>query len=302
MEQDFNANLRRLRKQKGLTQEQLADAVGVSAQAVSKWEQNGFPDTPLLPIIADSLNVSIDALFGRENDTPDIFNQILQYLLSFPPEEQIRQAFDLCWVICEMGMGIKLFDPLPDYYVQEDLDRYAQLINSSGFLQAKVNHTLQYFLLLPEPKNGYDSFLAYDERYVTLFEVLAFPDALRALYFLAESNDGQDSPQFSQLFFTEQTLAHALSIETAHAREIIEKLLSISLIQKAALDTGGKKEPIYLYSAGFNFVSFMTFAHTLLNKPRYFCYHSFYRPAPIFRNATYRNPAASENKDDSTIS
>ena len=64
----FNANLRRIRKEKGITQEQLAEAVGVSAQAVSKWEINSFPDAALLPKIAERLEVSIDELFGRKNE------------------------------------------------------------------------------------------------------------------------------------------------------------------------------------------------------------------------------------------
>ena len=57
MDSTFNANLRRIRKEKGITQEQLAEAVGVSAQAVSKWELSSFPDAALLPNIAMQVTV-----------------------------------------------------------------------------------------------------------------------------------------------------------------------------------------------------------------------------------------------------
>lgn len=47
MANEFSESLKRIRKEKGVTQEQLADAVGVSAQAVSKWEQGSFPDAKI---------------------------------------------------------------------------------------------------------------------------------------------------------------------------------------------------------------------------------------------------------------
>ena len=63
MENTFNDNLRRIRKEKKITQEQLAEFVGVSPQAVSKWEMNSFQEDSLLPKIAEKLEVSIDELF-----------------------------------------------------------------------------------------------------------------------------------------------------------------------------------------------------------------------------------------------
>lgn len=54
-----------LRRERGITQENLAGIIGVSAQAISKWENNAtMPDITLLPIIADTLGVTIDELFG----------------------------------------------------------------------------------------------------------------------------------------------------------------------------------------------------------------------------------------------
>lgn len=53
MKINIGDNLKQLRLQKGLTQEQLADAFGVSAQAVSRWENNtSYPDITLLPGLA----------------------------------------------------------------------------------------------------------------------------------------------------------------------------------------------------------------------------------------------------------
>ena len=53
-----------LRKEKGVTQEELANSVGVSFQAVSKWENNiALPDITLLPMLAEYFGVSMDELF-----------------------------------------------------------------------------------------------------------------------------------------------------------------------------------------------------------------------------------------------
>jgi len=61
---NFAANLRKLRLDKGLTQEQAAKKLGVSAQSVSRWETGvTFPDILLLPEIAKLYNVLVDDLF-----------------------------------------------------------------------------------------------------------------------------------------------------------------------------------------------------------------------------------------------
>lgn len=61
-------NLKRLRLQKGLTQEQLAEILGVSAQAVSRWENNtSYPDITLLPGLAIFYNTSVDAIVGMDD-------------------------------------------------------------------------------------------------------------------------------------------------------------------------------------------------------------------------------------------
>ena len=56
--------IKELRKQRGVTQEQLADSIGISFQAVSKWENNiALPDITLAPALASYFGVSMDELF-----------------------------------------------------------------------------------------------------------------------------------------------------------------------------------------------------------------------------------------------
>lgn len=53
-----------LRKQKGVTQEEMARVIGTSAQAISKWERGkNYPDIELLPAIASYFHISIDSFF-----------------------------------------------------------------------------------------------------------------------------------------------------------------------------------------------------------------------------------------------
>lgn len=67
----IGSNIRILRQQKGLTQEQVAAYLGVSYQAVSKWETGAnTPDISLLPALAALFGVSIDVLFSLDTQSP----------------------------------------------------------------------------------------------------------------------------------------------------------------------------------------------------------------------------------------
>lgn len=66
---DLGVNIKSCRKEKGLTQEQLAYELGVSSQAISRWENNiTYPDISMLPMIADYFEVSLDWLMGRRKE------------------------------------------------------------------------------------------------------------------------------------------------------------------------------------------------------------------------------------------
>ncbi len=76
----FSENIKKLRKEKGLTQDALAEILGVSFQAVSKWERNeSYPDITLLPVISSLFNTSIDDLLGIDKVEKDkIINSYIE--------------------------------------------------------------------------------------------------------------------------------------------------------------------------------------------------------------------------------
>lgn len=68
--QDMGGRIRALRLSRNMTQEQLAAALGLTAQAVSKWETGAtLPDIQLLPSLSELLGVTIDALFAMTDES-----------------------------------------------------------------------------------------------------------------------------------------------------------------------------------------------------------------------------------------
>ncbi len=73
-----------LRKSRKMTQRDLAHSMGISNQAVSKWESGlSYPDIAMLPVLADLFEVTIDTLFDR--DAPWIETEYVPALSEIPP-------------------------------------------------------------------------------------------------------------------------------------------------------------------------------------------------------------------------
>ena len=89
----FAENLKQLRKEKQLSQEDLAEILDVSRQAVSKWEQGiGYPEVEKLLLLASKLNISLDSLMATgitQESTPKMQNFTGIITLTSPIEHVI---------------------------------------------------------------------------------------------------------------------------------------------------------------------------------------------------------------------
>ena len=75
----LSENIKNLRKEKGMSQEELAEKLNVVRQTVSKWEQNlSVPDSEMLIRIAEVFDVSVSSLLGETVETKDTKSELAE--------------------------------------------------------------------------------------------------------------------------------------------------------------------------------------------------------------------------------
>ena len=97
MELNLAKNLKKLRKERGITQEELAGFIGVSFQAVSKWERDeGYPDITILPSLANFFCVTLDDLVGmNEIQNTEKREQIVKKALALSSEGKTAECISV---------------------------------------------------------------------------------------------------------------------------------------------------------------------------------------------------------------
>ena len=95
----LSENIVRLRHKKGVTQEELANHIGVTKASVSKWETGlSFPDILLLPILASYFDTTVDELIGYE---PNLSKEQIRKLYHQLAEEFAERPFETVMLECE---------------------------------------------------------------------------------------------------------------------------------------------------------------------------------------------------------
>lgn len=272
-------NIAQLRKQKGVKQDELAKFVGVTAQAVSKWENGGVPDTELLPKIAEFFNVSIDELFGRENNALiDIQDAILKDITKTKAEERIYRAFELCWMI-EQSMYGTIFSN-PEQFKEEakthseDDQIYSQIEVDAGYTEMGLFNRMQYFLVVPDAKDK-DKALLDGIDYPKFFKLMADKDIFETLVFLYKRE--------SFNAFTDKLIIKELGYTEDKAKQIIAELLRINILAKTVAEAGEELVEVYQFARRPSFVSMLIFAREMIDIPNNFYVNNRSRHKPYLK-------------------
>lgn len=107
MNETFGQRFTRLRKEKNFTQEEIALKLNISAQAVSKWENDiSMPDISILTSIADIFDITLDELLGREKKQDVI-------LVNEEEKKDINKMVLRMKVVSSDGSKVNINIPIP---------------------------------------------------------------------------------------------------------------------------------------------------------------------------------------------
>ena len=275
----LGSRIAQYRKNGGMTQESLARKLGVTNQAVSKWENGGVPDTELLPKIADYFNVSIDELFGRERNTSiDIQDAILRDITKTKVDDRISRAFELCWMIEQSMYGTIFSDPerfREEAKTHGENDQiYSQIEVDSGYTEMGLFNRMQYFLVVPDAKDK-DKALLDGIDYPKFFKLMADKDIFETLVFLYKRD--------SFNAFTEKLIIKELGYAEDKAKQIIAELLRLNIIAKTVADIGNDVVEVYQFARRPSFVSMLIFAREMIDIPNNFYVNNRSRRKPYLK-------------------
>ena len=236
-------NIAYFRKSKGYTQEELGQKIGVTNQAVSKWEsETSMPDIMLLPRIAKALDVTLDDLFAdrvlnTSTQESKVFNE--QAVHSFPKDAQAMIIDSLCqqtnlvncnswdFLKAEQNPSTKKFDQIRQFYTM------CCLSDTSG--AAFVSNTLTMIDSCMKPT---DIGSIFDKPEVASgMKKLSDPYVRQVLsricneYFQSTAPFDHKNPEYFTVEIRPNELSRHLGISGDDMMEALEKLISLHIVE-----------------------------------------------------------------------
>ena len=211
-----------LRRQKGLTQEALAQQLGVTNQTVSKWESGQCcPDIQLLPVLADFFGVSVDELMGH---TPGIGLESLclrlkSYFTNLPEGRSFEDAYRLAAQLHEIVMtdGYKKRLPWSEKnYAEENMTRWGL----SACSEAPGSSLRSGSVLLFTRNDAYQSPKASELRSIqSALKILSDRKTLK-VFFALQDLTVRDPDRY----VTAEEIASKAKLDSGEAEEILSEL------------------------------------------------------------------------------
>ena len=243
----FSTTLQTLRKKNGITQEKLASYLGVSPQAVSKWENGSFPDGDLLPKIADFFDVTIDYLYGRDVEKVSVEQFILNSIKAATLEggseykEQLEQMMRNAWA-AQLGFWIENKTYYDRSEPEGDSILASLVMSQEGFSFFRLNKDLEYYMLMKQPTDGFASYFHVTDDLLSLFSFLGKRDNLKVLFYLLSLKNGEcvsTTTISKKLGISQKTAESALSyLSKTTENESLLRIISL-------LDENDTTEQVY---------------------------------------------------------
>ena len=182
--------IKKYRIEKGITQEQLGQMLGVTTQGVSRWERGGTPDAEILPKLSEILEVSIDALYGREEKSLAL--SLARHISQLPQEDAFLYSLNVCWSIIIGLMGdVTTIDDFMNMFIERSVvkddkkqDYFAKRISDTGMANMRLSPDFYTFFLMKLPKDGLKNVLADKEELRKIFALLADKIMLEIIFFI----------------------------------------------------------------------------------------------------------------------
>ena len=259
----LSANIKRLRLEKNLTQEQLATKLGVSAQAVSKWETSEtYPDGALLVPLANELEVSLDELFGNETVTmADISGRIVKLIHNTEAKERFNVARDIGWQIerglfnCRMEIG-KRYDPNEI----KNQKNASYILDDNGFTIVS-NGKEPFFSVFPQPAEGYGHFLNDKKDLQEIFAALSHESTMNALIYLYHKTENY--------VFEKEVLERDCAIQKEQLENVLDDLLTLKVIWMQKLTINGEERMLFYSRPNHNLLALFIMARQIGYKGAY---------------------------------
>ena len=259
----LSANIKRLRQGKNMTQEQLAAKLGVSAQAISKWETSEtYPDGTLLVPLAQELDVSLDVLFDNNSvSMADISSRIMSLIYNTKAKERFNVARDICWQI-ERGLFNCRMEIEKEYDPNEikNQDSASYILDDNGFTIVS-NGKEPFFSVFPEPSEGYGHFLNDKDDLQKIFAALSHTDTMNALIYLYHKN--------ANYVFESSVLAKDCDIPSDRIDAILGDLLLLKVMWKQNLTINGEVRALYYSKPSHNLLALFIMAREIGYKGAY---------------------------------